>query len=231
MMKRAGWIVLLLLLWPAGAWANHTAADSVEAYLYRDAVLVEDMSGWVQDMALTYTEELRAGSRRQAVYWSPAAEAGPAGTEARRDQARQLVGAAFRSVLRNKLDDVKLFHDLRIYANRLTSAQLRVSSDDVRMSGPSLGPHPAAADSSVVSEPSFLSIRSGMGLVGNSRLGLTLTAQMADMDSQLLYDPWGGGNWQLSVGRSVSVHPALRMAYSVRFTQDQDLMGLLTFGF
>ena len=230
-MKRAISAGLMVFLgWVVPCWADQGADEGLLAFLQQDAGLIQDVSFFAQDVVLIYSQELRRGTEDSIAPVHPADREDLRLNDQRREQARILAGQAFRSVLEERLQRVRLLHDLRDYAHRLTSIQLHVSAGDFQIAGP-LNRLGAQRGETVLKERQTLSLRSGMRVVDSHRPAFLLRADVAELNSRLLYDPFQGGQWRFSVGRTFATSWVGEMDSQLRFTQNQDFMATLSFNF
>jgi len=231
-MKRVSLIILVgLLLMPLGSLAYGQTAHVRVVSLNPEEGVLTDVSNFVKDLAVSYSDELGKGANTTVMELHPGRGEDAYFMEQQKRQAEVIFQTALRSVVRQTIEQVDLIHALKVYGQRLTTAQLRVTADNVHVLGPSLRRGPLDGINDPLIKKPVLSIRTGMSLTDNMHLTPMIQARTAHLTSKVIYNPFVGGDWRLSVGRAFKSRSSVEMAYLFRSTDDQDLVATLRFGF
>lgn len=230
--KKMGWIPFYaILIMPGGLYAyDHGSAVGPLSPIQEERFLT-DISHFVKDMALFYSHELQNGGSINITN----TPYGPVDDiyfmEYQQKEAVRIARTALRSLIKDTIEQVDLFNTLRGYGERLTSAQLDVSRNKLRMQGPSLRQsHLKNEIEDPVRKP-ILSLRSGISLTESTRIAPMIQAQLADFSSKLIYDPLAGGNWEFSLVRSFTAHAGMEMVYMRHSFRDQNILATFRFHF
>ena len=192
---------------------------------------LRDLSGFVMDLALVYSHELEKSASTVGLKFYPNLGDELSLLEWEQVQARRVAQNAFRSVIRQTVEQVDLLHTLKTYGDQMTFTQLRVSSNDVQVSGPSLKDSPEDNRTGGPSKSPILSVRSGMSLTDSMHIAPMIQAHLGDLSSKVIYDPIAGGNWRFTLDQSITSHSTVEMVYLLKSTDQQDLLATLRFSF
>jgi hypothetical protein len=238
-MKTTILIVALLVLTflPITAQAHHNHLENQASSIFNpEGEDLQDVSTFVQDMATAYSQELAKGADNVGVAFQASLSNDlhvndPYVMEGQQNLAREVAQKAFRSVLRQTMEQVDMIQTLKTYGERMTLTQLRVTSNDIQMSGPSLNDSFNDASTDGLSKRQVLSVRSGMSLTDSIHPSPTIQANMGELNSRVVYDPLAGGDWRFSLGRSITSHSSVEMVYLLRSSDDQNLLATFRIGF
>ncbi|MCI0526280.1 MAG: hypothetical protein L0Y56_02330 [Nitrospira sp.] len=237
-MKKTSLIALLvLILLPIGVQAHEISGDQGLPLFNPEEGELQDVSGFVQDLATVYSHELVKGADSVRLTFQtrlsddlhPGSD--PYVMEGQQALAREVAQKAFRSVLRHTVEQVDMLQTLKSYGERMTFTQVRVTSNDIQMSGPSLNDSPNGSDADRLSQNPVLSVRSGMSLTDGIHLAPTIQAHLGELNSKVIYDPLAGGDWRFSLGRSITSRSSVEMVYLLKSYDDQNLLATFRFGF
>ncbi|GEM_PF-3107986 len=237
-MKKTSLITLLvLILLPINAQAHEISSDQGLPLLNPEEGELQDVSGFVQDLATVYSHELIKGADSVGLMFQTrlSDDIHPLGDldvmEGQQALAREVAQKAFRSVLRHTVEQVDMLQTLKSYGERMTFTQVRVTSNDIQMSGPSLSDSLNDNDEDRLSQNPVLSVRSGMSLTDSIHLAPTIQAHLGELNSKVIYDPLAGGDWRFSLGRSITSRSSVEMVYLLKSYDDQNLLATFRFGF
>ncbi len=236
-MKKTSLIALLvLILLPITARAHENPGYQGSSLFNPEGEELQDVSAFVQGLATAYSQELvkgvdSVGLTFQASLSNDLHPNNPYVMEGQQDLAREVVQKAFRSVLRHTMEQVDMIQTLKTYGERMTLTQLRVTSNDIQMSGPSLNDSLDDAAADGLSKSQVLSVRSGMSLTDSIHPSPMIQANMGEFNSKVIYDPLAGGDWRFSLGRFITSHSSVEMVYLLRSSDDQNLLATFRFGF
>jgi hypothetical protein len=196
---------------------------------------VKELSGFVMDLASAYSRELEKSASVASPKFYPSFGNDLHTMEQDQAQVRSITQKALSSVLQQTVEQVDLFHTIKTYGEQMSFTQLRVSSNDVHVSGPSLKDFQKDSqddsETDKLKQRSILSVRSGMSLTDSVHLAPMIQAHLGDMSSKVIYDPIAGGNWRVSLDRPITAHSTVEMVYLLKSADQQDLLATLRFGF
>jgi hypothetical protein len=215
--------LMVLLLLPTGLLAHEEGGGPEGTF--------RDLSGFVQDLALLYSEELQRDASSAGLKFYPEPGDDLSFLKGQQVQAKRVAQSALKSVIRQTVEQVDVLHTLKTYGEQMTFSRLRVSSNDVQVSGPSLKDSPEDSRTSEPSKSPILSVRSGMSLTDSIHIAPMIQAHLGDVSSKVVYDPIAGGDWRFSLGRSITSQSTVEMVYLFKSTDDQDLLATLRFSF
>jgi hypothetical protein len=236
-MKKIGFIALLVLIFLPITAGAHENPDSQGSSLFNpEGEELQDVSAFVEGLATAYSHELvkgadHAGLMFQARLSDDLHLSNSYEMEGQQDLARSVAQKALRSVLRHTMEQVDMIQTLKTYGERMTLTQLRVTSKDIQMSGPSLNHSLDDAPVDGLSKSPGLSLRSGMSLTDSIHLAPMIQAHLGELNSKVIYDPLAGGDWRFSLGRSITSRSSVEMVYLLRSPDDQNLLATFRFGF
>lgn len=224
-------LAIFLLLIPVVVVAHeHGDREGFLSLAQREQDLGE-VSDFFRNLAVIYSQELQRGATTTNLKFQYGLPVNGNLIDPQQEQARMIAQTALRSVVQQKMQEVEWLHTMKTYGERMTSAQLRVTEDDVQVSGPSLREHPPVDGIGSQMKRPVLSIRSGMGLTDNSHLAPMIQADLAHLNSKVVFDPLAGGDWRFSLGRSINSHSAVEMVYLFNSTDHQNLLATFRFNF
>jgi hypothetical protein len=235
-MKKTSLIALLVfVLLPITAQAHHNPGDQALSLFNPEGEGLHEVSTFVEGLATTYSQELVKGVDRVGFAYPSRSSDDPRpddpyAIEGQQDLAREVAQKALRSVLRQTMEQVDLLQTLKTYGERMTLTQLRVTSNDIQMSGPSLN-NSLDDPADVLSKSPALSVKSGMSLTDSIHPAPMIQAYMGEVNSKVIYDPLAGGDWRLSLGRSITSRSSVEMVYLLRSPDDQNLLATFRLGF
>ena len=224
-MRRVSLIIVLMVLMisPGRLFAHEGEGGSEDT--------MKELSGFVTDLASVYSRELEKSASVASLKFYPSFGNDLHTMERDQAQVKTITQKALRSVFQQTVEQVDLFHTFKTYGEQMTFTQLRVSSNDVQVSGPSLKDSQDDSETNKLKKSSMLSVRSGMSLTDSVHLAPMIQAYLGDLSSKVIYDPLAGGNWRFSLDRPITAHSTVEMVYLLKSTDQQDFLATLRFGF
>jgi len=225
--------LMVLLVLPTGLMAKEYDPGEGSISQVRDKGAPEEVSIFVEDLAVRYARELERSTRNRILSIQPGlASDNPYLIGQQEAHAKRIAQDALLSIFRDSIEQVDILQSLRAYSEGLTSTRLRITPDDFEFSGPSLKPafHEGNKIDRVRRTP-FLSIQSGLRLTDDTHLTPMIQADLADLTSRLIYDPMAGGDLRFSLGHPITSYSSVEMIYLRTPTDIENIVGTYRLGF